>query len=86
MNTKERNFLAGMCALAMAGAFVAPVQAQTAEVKAKPPMYTYVSNWVIPRARWAEMDKANAANDKILDKAIATGTLVAYGEDWNLVH
>jgi hypothetical protein len=86
MKTKGRNVLAGLCALAMAGTLAVPVRAQIAEVKEKPPMYTYVSNWIIPRARWAEMDKASAADDKILDKAIASGTLVAYGEDWNLVH
>jgi len=86
MQTKGRNVLAGLCALALAGTAAVPVRAQMAEVKEKPPMYTYVSNWIIPRARWAEMDKANAADDKILEKAIASGTLVGYGEDWNLVH
>ena len=86
MNTKGRNVLAGLCALAMAGILAVPVRAQMAEVKEKPPMYTYVSNWIIPRARWAEMDKGRAAQDKIMDKAVASGTLVGYGEDWNLVH
>jgi hypothetical protein len=32
------------------------------------------------------MDKSSAAEDKLLDKAVAAGTLVGYGEDWNLVH
>jgi len=59
---------------------------QTSEIKEKPPMYSYVANWAIPRAQWAEMDKANAESAKILDKAIADGTLVGYGDDENLVH
>jgi hypothetical protein len=32
------------------------------------------------------MEKVSAADQKILDKAIASGTLVAYGSDVNLVH
>jgi hypothetical protein len=86
MKSKGWKILAGLCALATAGAWAAPVQAQTAEVKEKPPMYTYVSNWTLPRAKWAEMEKGNATTDKILDKAIAGGDLVAYGNDENLVH
>ena len=49
-------------------------------------MYTYVGNWAIPRAQWGEMEKNNAADQKILDKAVASGTLVGYGNDVNLVH
>jgi len=60
--------------------------AQTSEVKEKPPMYSYVANWQIPRARWPEMQKANAADKPVLDKALADGTLVGYGDDENLVH
>jgi len=59
---------------------------QTSEVKEKPAMYSYISNWTIPRAQWAAMDKENAETAKALDKGIADGTLVAYGDDLNLVH
>jgi hypothetical protein len=59
---------------------------QTPEVKEKPRMYSYVSNWNIPRAQWADMEKASAATQSILEKALADGTLVAYGRDENLVH
>jgi hypothetical protein len=48
--------------------------------------YSYVGNWDIPRAQWGEMAKADAADEKILDKAIASGTIVGYGHDVNLVH
>jgi hypothetical protein len=75
-----------MCALAIAAVVSAPVFAQTSEVKEKAPMYSYVGNWVLPRAQWAEMEKNNAADQKTLDKAVASGTLVGYGFDTNLVH
>ena len=70
----------------MAAFWAVPARAQTAEVKEKPPMYSYIGFWNIPRAQWAEIEKSNAANKNILDKAIANGTLVGYGFDMNLVH
>ncbi len=78
--------LAGLCALVMAAVWAGPARAQTSEVKEKPPMYSYVGLWNIPRAQWAEMAKASAADQKILDQAIANGTIVGYGSDVNLVH
>jgi len=70
----------------MASSLVPSANAQTSEVKEKPPMYSYVANWTIPRAQWAEMEKASASDKAILDKAIANGSLVGYGDDINLVH
>ena len=49
-------------------------------------MYTYVAGWDIPRAQWADMEKATRLDQKILDKAIADGTIVGYGNDVTLVH
>lgn len=73
-------------ALAMSAVWVAPARAQMSEVKEKPPMYSYVGFWNIPRAQWAEMAKSDEADKTILDKAIASGTIVGYGHDINLVH
>jgi hypothetical protein len=86
MNGKQCGAFSALCALAIAGVWAAPVGAQTAEVKEKPRLYTYVSNWSIPRAHWAEMEKQATANGKIFDKAVAGGGLVGYGNDENLVH
>jgi hypothetical protein len=86
MKGKHCGAFSALCALTITGAWAAPVGAQTAEVKEKPPIYTYVSNWSIPRAHWADMDKQAAANGKIFDKAIGSGGLVGYGDDVNLVH
>jgi len=84
MNKNMWGVFVVVCALAIFA--VVPASAQMAEVKDKPPMYSYVGNWSIPRAQWGDMEKANAADQKILDKAMASGTIVAYGNDVNLIH
>jgi hypothetical protein len=86
MTKKQCGALPALCALAIAGVWAAPAGAQTPEVKEKPPMYTYVSDWTIPRAHWVDMDKQSGTNGKIFDKAMASGGIVAYGADENLVH
>jgi hypothetical protein len=86
MNGKLWKVFAGLCALAMSAVWAGQAGAQTAEVKEKPPLYSYVANWNIPRAQWADMDKAYAATQKVLDKAVADGTIVGYGSDVTLVH
>lgn len=75
-----------MAVFGMLTVWAVPAGAQTAAVKEKPPMYTYVANWQIPRAQWGEMDKARSADEPILKKALADGTLVGYGSDVTLVH
>lgn len=85
MNNKMGRVFAVLCALAMVALCTAPASAQS-EVKEKPPMYSYVGNWSIPRAQWAEMDKSYAADLPILDKAVAAGTLIGYGDDHTIVH
>ena len=83
---RKLKVLAGLCALAMAAVWAMPAGAQMSEVKEKPGMYSYVGFWSIPRAQWGEMAKAAAADQTILDKAVADGTIVGYGSDVNLVH
>lgn len=86
MERKLCRVSVGLCALALAAIWATPGRAQTAEVKEKPPMYSYIGNWSIPRAQWGDMQKANAADQPTLDKALASGTIVGYGNDLNLVH
>jgi hypothetical protein len=86
MNRRLWSVCAGLCALAMASVWAASARAQMSEVKEKPPMYSYVDNWNIPRAQWADMERENAARQKILEKALASGTIVGYGNDLNFVH
>ena len=86
MNIERRGLVAALSALAISTLGVATSDAQTTEVKEKPAFYTYVGNFAIPRAHWAEMDKQAAADEKIMDKAVADGTIIAYGNDINLLH
>ena len=86
MNIGRRGLVAALSALAISTLGAATSDAQTTEVKEKPPLYTYVGNFTIPRAHWADMDKQAAADEKIMDKAVADGTIIAYGNDTNLLH
>lgn len=86
MNKRSSSIFAGICAVALSTLSALPSSAQAPEVKEKPPMYSYIANWQIPRAHWAEMAKGDPANKAILDKALADGTIVGYGNDENLVH
>lgn len=86
MNRKLELF-AAVCALAVTSLFWAPPShAQMAEVKEKPRMYTYVAFWSIPRQQWGEQEKLIASEQKMMDKAVADGGLVAYGNDQTLIH
>src|SRR3569833_651987 len=84
--TSKRKLITGMYAIALTAMWSVGSWARAQEVKQKPPMYTYIANWEIPRAHWPEMAKAADADKAVLDKAMADGTLVGYGNDENLVH
>ena len=86
MSKKLLWALGPSCLLLLLGLSGIPTRAQSSEVKEKPPMYSYVSHWAIPRAHWADMEKASAADDAILEKALADGTIVGYGHDQTMVH
>jgi len=49
-------------------------------------IYTYVSEWAVPRAMWPEMAKIQAADHAQLEKFYADGTITSYGDFVNLVH
>jgi len=77
---------AGLIVMAMSAVWASSAGKQTAEVKEKPPMFSYIAVWNIPRAQWAaKADQAKAAR-KILNEAISKGTIVAYGFDENPLH
>lgn len=87
MNRRYWSKLTSLCALVLAGLWAMPASAQQKmEVKEKPPMYSYVADWNVPRGMWKDMEKGNAADNALLDKFLADGTIVAYGNDVNLVH
>ena len=86
MNRELWKGFAVLCVLGVSAVWAGPAAAQMSEVKAKPELYTYVAAWNIPRAQWADMEKGSASDQKILDKAIADGTIVGFGHDVTLVH
>jgi hypothetical protein len=86
MNGKVWKDFATVGALALSAVWAGQAGAQTPEVKEKPTLYTYVADWNIPREKWADMEKSYAPEQKLLDKAIADGTIIGYGNDVTLVH
>lgn len=81
MGDKVWSVFAGASALVIA-ALATPASAQSAVAEERPPMYTYVSSWAIPRAQWSDLDKAVADINRVL----AGGSLVGYGIDETLLH
>ena len=69
--------------LAMGGGLPARAQMQD---QGKPPIYTYVSQWAVPRAQWPEMTKINQDEKPLMDKLMADGTITSYGDFTNLIH
>jgi hypothetical protein len=74
-----------LCLLGVAGvlANLALAQAPSAE---KPPMYTYVSEWTVPRNMWGAYQKIEDVDNEAMSKAVADGTLVAFGSFTVLNH
>ena len=86
MNQKSCKWMTGLGLLAALAVQVGTAQAQSTEPKEKERMYTYVALWTIPRAKWSEFEKPNAANQKVLDQGMSDGSLIAYGSDVTEVH
>jgi hypothetical protein len=64
---------------------VVPSRAQTSD-QSKPPVYTYISEWAVPRAQWAEMVKVDEQDRPLMEKLISDGTITGYGAFTNIIH
>jgi hypothetical protein len=74
------------CLLALfAVAACMPLRAQHEE-QGKPPIYTYVAQWAVPRAQWGDMTKLAEQDRPLMDKLIADSTIIGYGEFANVIH
>ncbi len=78
MRIRSIGVLLLLCVLALVplSANRAAAQSQSAE---KPALYTYVSEWTVPRAMWADYLKGDAADVDIMKKAVADGSIVSFG-------
>jgi hypothetical protein len=68
----------GVCAMAIAMLLAGSAWTQTASEE-KPPLYTYVSEWTVPRAMWADYQKTQANDDAAMAKFLADGSIVSFG-------
>lgn len=71
--------------LSVALAVGVPLRAQNGDQN-KAPAYTYISEWAVPRAQWADMVKLDEQDKSLMDKLVADGTLTSYGAYTNLIH
>ena len=85
-NRKLWAVFAGVTVLAISAVGPLRPARRLPEVKEKPPMYSFIAVWNIPRDQWKARENQAAAARKILDQAISKGTIVAYGFDENPLH
>ncbi len=78
MRIRSIGTLLVLCALTLLSLAANPAAAQAPSAE-KPVLYTYVSEWTVPRAMWADYLKLDAADTDTMKKAVADGTLVSFG-------
>jgi hypothetical protein len=83
----QKRTIWGVCLLTLCVALgtIVPAQSQMA-AKDKPPVYTYVATWDVPRAQWADMAKVDEQDKPLMEKLVADGVLVGYGTYVNVIH
>jgi hypothetical protein len=86
MNNKPGITLSLLYILTIFFSGIALADGQVTEIKAIPPMYSYIAVWNIPEDQWGVREDQAAAAKNILDRAIDKGTIVAYGYDGNPLH
>ena len=75
----------GVCSLVVLALAAGPAQAQGPD-GGKSAVYTYVAEWAVPRDQWRDYAKVNADERDTMDKLVADGTLIGYGEFAVLLH
>ena len=73
MQRKYAALLGGLFAVGAVGLGSSPLYAQSTEVKSKPAMDSYQGNWQVPRAKWAEFEKARPGTEKLVSQALSSG-------------
>ena len=79
-----------LVALAALAALVAGAAGRRAQAQApaggEQSVYTYVALWAVPRPQWADIEKFYKDAEPTLNKLIADGTIVAWGNARNWMH
>ena len=78
--------IASLLVFCLAFSAAAATAQMAGQEKEKPPVYTYVAQWTVPRAQWADEAKVDDQDRAVLDKLVADGTLIGYGAYTNLIH
>jgi hypothetical protein len=75
-------------ALALLCALIIPISADraTAQSKEKPALFTYVSEWTVPRAMWGDYLKGDAADNELMKKGVSDGLITGFGSFAVLTH
>jgi hypothetical protein len=90
--TMARRFLPGLALLltaailGAAGGRPAQAQAPTQAIAVDQAVYTYVALWATPRTQWDDIEKFYKDARPALDKLVANGTLVGWGNARAFVH
>ncbi|MHB8525957.1 MAG: hypothetical protein ACYDD2_07365 [Candidatus Acidiferrales bacterium] len=75
-----------ICAATIAMGFLVGAPFASAQEKPAQILYTFVSQWSVPRAHWGDMEKFSQSMKPILDKLVDDGTLTGYGFADVVVH
>jgi hypothetical protein len=85
MCSKIARLCLAICAFAFSMYTASPASAQSTSTQ-KPPLYTYVAEWSVPRAMWADYQKITAGEMDGLTKLVADGTILSFGSFTILNH
>ncbi len=72
-----------LCSLTLLALGATPARAEDG---GQPAVYTYVAEWAVPREQWRDYAKATADEKVALDKMVADGTIIGYGDFSILLH
>jgi len=79
--------IAVLCAAVwIAAAVWRPARAQAQTAPGEQPVYTYVALWGVPRPQWGDIEKFFKDAQPALNKLIADGTIVGWGNGRNWTH
>ena len=88
MTRRISPLVAAACAAALilAAAFARPARAQAQSSAADQAVYTYVAEWAVPRTDWPQIEKFYKDAVPTLNKLVADGTIVGWGNARNWIH